>query len=771
MSFHSTTALLSFVVCFTMGFNAYYRRTRALPNRLFGIFFFSLAAQSLVDFGYLSSRSFEQAVFWWNVDLVWPFVPTFLFLAIVATAGKEHLFKKAWFSLLVYLPVVVAVISEITMDAVTGPPEPFGDGWLCGPPKNAFIGAITIVWSIGIFGASAFQSIGLMRKAKTKSVKRQFLILAIGILISPIVLLSNLLYLMVYGNSAFVTTYLFLAFTVTIGYFVRLHGRFLLTPTSAVENVMATMFDGIFLLDEQFRIQFANRAAVELLDYKETPILGQPAQKFVPENSDLPKWIQSLNTSRETGLHKAKYIDTELLHANGETLPVSIGGSAIYDEESNLGGYLLVARDISEKRMLELELETYKLHLEELVTSRTRELKIEMANRIQTEKDNANLQAQLFQSQKMDAVGKLASGVAHDFNNLLHVIGGLTDLIMEELAQSDPFQEDLREIARATKTAAAITRQLLTFSRKQPVIPKVIELNEKLEQSLNMVEKFVGETVCVSFEPCELICNIRIDPAQLDQIIANLAVNARHAMPNGGTFTLSVGIEEILPGDQQKASGKRVGSYCSLTIQDTGVGMSTDVANRVFEPFFTTRKRDEGTGLGLSVVYGIVSQNKGYIDLESSVGRGTKFRILLPLIDEAVEGKRITSIRPINKGIETILLVEDHIQAKNLTTRMLTVKGYTVLAASSGEQAIALFERHGDAIDLLISDVVMPGIDGKTLSERLQNQKPELKIILISGHNDYAMDEPGQLKWTVPFLKKPFKPEQIHTLVREVLDN
>ena len=379
------------------------------------------------------------------------------------------------------------------------------------------------------------------------------------------------------------------------------------------------------------------------------------------------------------------------------------------------------------------------------------------------------LEQQLAQSQKMEAIGRLAGGVAHDFNNLLTVIKSYSTILLDAL-EGDPRREDVEEIAASADRAAALTRQLLAFSRRQMLQPRPIELNSVVTEIEKLLRRLIGEDVVLQtlLEPDLWLVNA--DPGQIEQVVMNLAVNARDAMPAGGRLTIQTanGTVPALAGDRWLEPG----TYVTLSVSDTGVGMSPEIRTHLFEPFFTTKERGKGTGLGLSTVYGIVKQSGGDISVTAEPGRGATFTIYLPKLAEG-NGARSASdagAHAIPRGNETILLVEDDPALRALAERILRSYGYTVLVASTGARALSLMAEHPEPIDLLATDVVMPEMSGNELVERIARVRPGLPVLFMSGYTDDDVVRRGLTDGHAAFLQKPFTPEQLAFKVREVLD-
>ena len=370
----------------------------------------------------------------------------------------------------------------------------------------------------------------------------------------------------------------------------------------------------------------------------------------------------------------------------------------------------------------------------------------------------------------MEAVGRLAGGIAHDFNNLLMAITGYGELMRSKVLKDDPLYSHLENILKAGDRAAALTQQLLTFSRQKIVHPQVIDLNRVVLDLEPMLRRLIGEDLDLEVVTDRRLGAVKADPGQLGQIIMNLVVNARDAMPQGGRLTLKTAAVNFTVGCHNRFGLTPPGAYVMLEVQDTGVGMDEATQAHIFEPFFTTKEPGKGTGLGLSTVYGIVKQSGGYLDLESSPGAGSTFTIYLPRLEAIVEPpKAKIPITASFRGEETVLLVEDEDVLRGLLAKFLRLYGYTVLEARHGGEALLTCERHQGPIHLMVTDVVMPQMSGRELADRLTPLRPEMKIIYMSGYTEDALVQHGVADLSVAFLQKPFKPIELARRVHAVL--
>jgi PAS domain S-box-containing protein len=378
---------------------------------------------------------------------------------------------------------------------------------------------------------------------------------------------------------------------------------------------------------------------------------------------------------------------------------------------------------------------------------------------------------QLRQAQKMEAVGRLAGGVAHDFNNLLTVIAGRSHFLAHRLPPEDPSRRDVELIQKSTERAAQLTRQLLAFSRKQILEPKLVDLGAIATGIEPILRRLISEDIDLAVVSRAGLGRVKADPGQIEQVILNLAINARDAMPRGGRLTIETANTELDEGYAAQHTEVTPGLYVMLAVSDTGTGMDAATQARLFEPFFTTKEPGKGTGLGLATVYGIVKQSGGHVAVYSELGRGSSFKVYLPRVEGAAEaGERVRVAAPPARGSETVLLVEDEPELRTLAREILGAWGYTVLHSGDPAEALRLAERHEGPIHLLLTDVVMPGMSGRELADRLLSARSDLRVLFMSGYTDSAIVHHGVLDPGTPFLQKPFTPDALIRKVREVLD-
>ena len=403
---------------------------------------------------------------------------------------------------------------------------------------------------------------------------------------------------------------------------------------------------------------------------------------------------------------------------------------------------------------------------EDLILSITRDI----TDRIKAQQEKEKLQSQLIQAQKMESVGRLAGGVAHDFNNMLTVILGYTQAAMEEMDPSGSMHKNLQEVLNAAQRSAELTKQLLAFARKQVIDPKILNLNHTVKQMITMLQRLIGEDIDLQWRPCENLWYVKMDPSQIDQILANLCVNARDAISGVGKITMETGKKTFGQAYCNRNQGFIPGEFVMLAVSDNGCGMDRHTLDNLFEPFFTTKEMGKGTGLGLATIYGIVKQNSGFINVYSEPGQGTTFKIYLPrYMSKAGHQVLPQTHGRIPGGTETILLVEDETTILHMTRMMLERQGYSVLTAATPKEALDLAKNHQAGIHLLLTDVVMPEMHGRDLAEKIAALYPDLKFVFMSGYTANVIAHHGVLDPDVHFIQKPFSMTELAAKVRNAL--
>ena len=524
------------------------------------------------------------------------------------------------------------------------------------------------------------------------------------------------------------------------------------TKDISASTVLHSLPDAVFMTDPQMRIFYFNLAAEKLTGFKSREALGMYCKDILKSGMCETECVVKKALDADKNIFN---IETTIVTATGQTIPSLISASLIKDATGKIFGYLYSFRDISllKKVMSDLEISRAELTERNIELARTLE-ELRMT------------QTQLLQAQKMEAIGQLAGGIAHDFNNILTAIIGFGTLLKRETEKDDLLRSYVTVILTSAERAAHLTQALLAFSRKQIINPKPINLNQIILDVKNILSRIIGEDIECStvFTNKDLV--VMADRGQIEQVLMNLATNARDAMPGGGRLTIKTEYIE-LNHEFIKAHGYgKPGSYAVISVEDTGQGIDEKTRERIFEPFFTTKDVGKGTGLGLAMVYGIIKQHDGYIDVYSAPGRGTTLKIYLPLIKSEVEEERQEDLLAVKGGTETVLVAEDDASVRELIREILLVYGYKVIEAADGEDAVRRFKENKDGIRLLILDVVMPKRNGKEVYDDIMKERPDVKVIFMSGYDANVIH-----KKEFDFVSKPISIEKLLRKIRAVLDN
>jgi two-component system cell cycle sensor histidine kinase/response regulator CckA len=496
--------------------------------------------------------------------------------------------------------------------------------------------------------------------------------------------------------------------------------------------------DAVLLVDSSGRILEAGGATPDIFGRSPESLRGESAAALcLPAAGG--RLLENLDRAVRAGRH---LFSTQIIGGDGEVLSVEVSARTTKDPSGKV--LVCIVRDI---------------------TGRALSFPVE---RLQLEDEIRRLHLQLLQSRKLEAVGLLAGGMAHDFNNLLNVIMGYAELLARSLPAADTRRARIERILQAAGRAGVLTRSLLAFGRKPVQQARVVDVNAVVQETEWIIRRLIGEDVDLELKLGADVGNVKVDPGQLEQVLLNLAVNAHQAMLRGGALTVATDRAEPDRPARQRTAG--AGSHVRLTVSDTGVGMDAETRDRIFEPFFTTRSGREGTGLGLATVAGIVRQSGGHIEVESEPGRGSTFRIYLPRVDAEPEPVKVPEpSRQGPRGHETILLVEDQASLREMLREALELAGYRVLSAPDGEAAIRIARRHPGRLDLLATDIVMPRLDGCGLARRLAADRPEMRVLFLSGHGFETATRRGILE-DATLLEKPFSTETLAVHVRRALD-
>jgi PAS domain S-box-containing protein len=527
------------------------------------------------------------------------------------------------------------------------------------------------------------------------------------------------------------------------------------TKDISASTILHSLPDAVFITDPQMRIFYFNLAAEKITGFKSREAIGMYCKDVLKSGTCETECVVKRALDADKNIFN---IETTIVSATRQTIPALVSASLIKDTKGKIFGYLYSFRDISllKKVMSDLEISRAELTERNIELDRAlEELKL--------------TSVQLLQAQKMQAIGQLAGGIAHDFNNILTAIIGFGTLLkMGE--KDDLLQTYISNILTSAERAARLTQALLAFSRKQIINPKPVNLNEISRRLGKLLSPIIGEDIELSIFLTDKDLTVMADPAQIEQVLMNLATNARDAMPGGGSLTIRTELTQLDHEFIKLHGFGKPGPYAFLSVEDTGIGIDEKTKERIFEPFFTTKEVGKGTGLGLAMAYGIIKQHDGYITVYSEIGKGTIFKICLPLIKSTVEEEKEAILPKIERGTETVLVAEDDAQVRELISEILTGSGYTVLDAENGEDAIRVFYENKDKIHLLILDVIMPKKNGKEVYDEIRKVEPHIKAIFISGYDENLIHKKGVLEKELDFISKPISMEKFLRKIREVLD-
>ncbi len=751
------------------------RVSRTRDARLFLLMLVLMCAEAMLEFAYRIADSETAARLCWRVNGHWPFILAVLLHFVLVLTDRHAWTDRPARMAVLYSPAAIFAVFEWGGHHITGAPIHRWWGWTYGPPETETLRIVAFVWVLGTLLSSAALVARSWWQTPQGSARKRYGWAAVGIGVG---LSTSLLevYFSLVGLEVPPLTAPAYAFTVLpIAYGIVRYEMFELTPMVAAEGIIATMCDALFLVDPDGRILYANQAAGSVIGCGKRALVGQSLQSLL---EGAPDWVGQVGVGdANCGLDLPNQ-EASLSCQNGSLVQVLLAGTTVRGTDGKLRGAVVICRDISELQRAKAQLQQYGDHLEDLVRARTDEilatnlrLQHEIEERRNIELQAGALEAQLHHAQKMEAVGRLAGGVAHDFNNLLTGIVGFAELLFASLPDEDERRGDVSEILQASNRAGELIQQLLAFSRKQPVHRRMVDLDQLVASLHKMLSLIIGANVELSVRPGPGLHLIDIDAGQLQQVLVNLVVNARDAMPNGGSVEISTQDATLSENFCRLHSEVVPGRYIQVTVRDTGHGMSADVLAKAFEPFYTTKEAGKGTGLGLSTVYGLVRQNQGCIEVHSEVGQGTTFNIFFP---RAV-GTAFSAFPPpvvlARGGTETVLVVDDEPALRRLATRVLGRQGYKVCTAPDATQALVELQHVGGRIDLLLTDMIMPGPSGMELAQDVKRLCPTARIMFMTGYSEQTLQPEATGQDELHLLHKPFSAETLLQKVRANLDH
>jgi PAS domain S-box-containing protein len=715
-------SFLCTVSFFALGFIVYQLDPKRLLNRLFFIFCIIGAYLGFVELMIRQSESITTAHFWLRMGGLWPFIVAVLsHFILIFTGNVKALNNKATY-VLIYGPALVFSVLLTVTPFFPGLPVKAYWGYTRGVPTSRIFAAVLGIWS----GILPLIILGLVvhhfLKTADKIKKKQALFLFLGFLILLcMAFLSEVIAPALKLRIPELTTIGSLVMAGFIGFAMFRFQLFSINPALVADNIISTMGEALFLLDGEGKIISTNKACLDLLGYKKEELSGQSIKTIVAET--VTKRTQFLDIIKTTPV---KDYEITITTKDGRGIVVALSTSLLRDSRGSRAGTVCVARDITQQKTLERE--------------------------------KVAMQDQLLQAQKMEAIGTLTGGIAHDFNNLLNIIQGYTEMTMMQVEEKDELYPDLKRVFNACRRASRLTSQLLLFSRKQPMEMAKVNLNSLIKNLLKLMQRIIGENISMQTDLAPDLGPVMADEGNVEQVIMNLVINARDAIPRGGTIRLRTENREISEEASKHIQDGYAGRFSCIIVEDTGVGMDRTTVQHIFEPFFTTKGPGKGTGLGLSVAYGIIKQHQGWITVSSEPGKGSSFTVYLPLLGEESEEKA-EKVRDLDgmlgKG-ERILLVEDESDLRRFTREALIKGGYTVVDTATAEEALDIFNQDKSGFDLVFSDIVLPKKSGQDLAEEILLKRPKQKMLFSSGYIDRKPKDDFFTKYGFTLLNKPY---------------
>ncbi len=763
MSFFAAASLASFVAALLLGVAVVSLGFHRALNRVFFLLCCAVAGGALVEFGYRTSATYEQALSWWRLDVTWPLIPSFLLhFSLLFRRGEQPVPRLLLAG--IYAPAVLFLGLKLANMGISAPPELMWWGYTFGIPHERFWADAFFVWSTGAGLASAALCAWLAVETPSRWRKRQASLIALGVFFPYLAsILSGYTLRSLYGRHPEIAYSIFVISAALIGFAIWKYHAFELTPRRAMDTILGTMPDAVFLTDAHGEITTANPAAAGMLGYALNDLVGLPLRHVMPELEAIPN--AAPNAAGESGgADSPRRHDTHLLTRQGQELPVDVMWTHLTDPAGHALGAVYVAHDITRRKRNETQLARQRDHLERLVAQRT------------SERDASN--AQLQHAQKMEAMGQLAGGVAHDFNNLLTAILGNLSLAQLEDSVRDarPY---LEEANKAGLRAAGLIRQLLAFSRKSQIVIQAVDIGPVFEEIESIVRQTFDRRIEVEFTCPPNLPKVRADAGQIHQVLLNLCVNARDALDEvrrrHKTPVLRITVRaEAVHLDAAGPEGRnpvKPGEYLCISVSDTGAGISPHVRERIFEPFFTTKGAGKGTGLGLATAYGIVDRHGGWIEIESEIGIGSTFLVHFPICAAPADADmpRSTQLELLG-GTESILLVDDERPIRAVGKTILERLGYSVTLAADGRQCLHTLFDKGAEVDLVILDLSMPGLSGYEVLAEIRRRGARIPVIISSGYTEHTLEPELEAIGAAAFIGKPFSIDALAMSIRKVLD-
>ncbi len=738
MNIFGISFVLTFLISFFVSTYVLYKDFRSPLNVLFFLLLFFIGEDALVEFHILIAESGEEAQFWVDIINIWPIILALLMhFTLTFLQDKRHL--SAAFILLCYVPAIIFIVLELIPGYIELVATKTDFGWTYKLLHRDNISSVIMnAWAAIISIFLVVISIYYWIKGDNKIKRRQAAFVFWGnIVITLGAIISNVFLARLGERVPNTTMFGFLIGSVILGVGVWKYRIFNISITGAAENIVDAMPEALFLLNKGNTIIENNPAAFKLTGLSPQKLLGSKFSKLFESNSaDIIKTHLSDQKSKK---EKSILTDIDLVNVNNELIPVSLTFSTIYDLNKNVQGYICIARDLKEIK--------------------------------QSESENKILQSQLYQSQKMESIGRLAGGIAHDFNNMLAAISGYAEMIDRKFSKDNPkLKKYVGIIESAAERSAELTTKLLTFARKGNVELKILSVHEAIAESVSILEHTIPKNIKIEIFLDASNPIVFADLTQLQNMFLNFCVNARDAMPKGGKLIIKTENVE-LKGRVDKISHRQLvnGEYIRVSFCDNGIGMEDDVKEKIFEPFFTTKEQGKGTGLGLASAFGTVQTLGGSIEVDSKIDEWTMFKIYLPTTNEKPQESNLNKTMHEHIGEGRILIIDDEDVVRSVALDMCRNLGYVPISAGSAKTAISYYRKHSRDVEVVILDIIMPEMDGPVCYKELLKINPDLKVIFASGYTkdeniDALLENPN-----ARFIQKPFRVRELSKVISELI--
>ncbi len=730
MIYFALTSLSASLLSFCIGSFVLYLNPKNSLNRLYCAISMCLFYWSFIEFGCRQAESYQAARVWLTLMSFWPFTIAVLLHFILVFTEKSKIVARRFSYVLIYLPAVVFTFAYLTMNPeVRGPVKAYW-GWTFKTPTELSVSIFADIWVFVVAVCTYAACISYYKKVVDHQRKQQAIYVFLGVSM-PVFLgiITEIILPWLGVRVPELTTVGFLFACAFIGYAIWKYQLFNLTPVTAADEIISTMPDALLLVDTENRILSVNKSALNMLGYPENEILKQSINAVFKESDDL---IEKINTKG-----KISDVETVMIKKDQRKIPVSLSASMVSRKSDVNYGIVFIAKDITRHK--------------------------------KAEEEKKKLEAQLFQSQKMEALGTMASGVAHDFNNSLGAIVLNTEMSLEDAPANSEQKISLEHVLTASRRAQKLVRQILTFSRDEEVNRKPMDISGIVLETLDMLRAMLPTSIDIHPQIDPNVDHILADSTQIQQLVINLCSNAAHAMRDMGG-KLEVKLNNINDQSTDPDGELKLEGFVQLVVKDYGQGIAPEIQERVFDPFFSTKNPGEGTGLGLSVVHGIVASHEGKITLKTEPGKGTIFSIHFPGIEKG-QARIFKEERPLPSGSETILFIDDEEALVDAGKRMLERLGYHVHPATHAKEALKIFKMQPDAFDLIITDLTMPHMTGIELSKSILDIRPHMPIIICTGFSNLVKPKEIKELGIKAYIIKPFVKRKLAEAVRKVLDD